>query len=91
MDCVTLWATNIFTANEFDTDKSLSFAKAEWDRFIESENTIIVVSNEIGLGVIPAEASVRRFVDLQGWLNQHIAKSADQVYFMISGIPQKIK
>ncbi len=91
MDCVTLWATNIFTENDFDTEKSLALAKAEWDRFIKSDNTIIVVSNEIGLGVIPAEASVRRFVDLQGWINQYIAKSADQVYFMVSGIPQKIK
>lgn len=91
LDCITLWATNIFTQNNFNIEQSLEFAKWQWNRFIDCNNTIIVVSNEIGMGVIPSEASVRGFVDFQGWLNQHIAKTADQVYFMVSGIPLKVK
>lgn len=91
MDCVTLWLTNIFCECEYDTDRSLEMAKAEWAKFIDQDFTLIVVSNEIGLGVIPMEKSTRAFVDLQGWMNQHIAATADTVYTMISGIPLKLK
>lgn len=91
MDCVTLWLTNIFCDNNFDIEKSLAEAKKEWDSFIEQEFTLIVVSNEIGMGVIPIEKSTRAFVDLQGWMNQHIARSAESVYALFSGIPVKIK
>ncbi|MFI3281944.1 MAG: bifunctional adenosylcobinamide kinase/adenosylcobinamide-phosphate guanylyltransferase [Rikenellaceae bacterium] len=91
MDCVTLWLTNIFCDCEYDLQRSLSEAKSEWDRFIQKEFTVIVVSNEIGMGVIPMDSSTRKFVDLQGWVNQHIASSADEAYTLISGIPLKIK
>ncbi len=91
MDCVTLWLTNIFDDCKYELERSLEEAKDEWDRFIDKEFTLIVVSNEIGMGVIPMESSTRAFVDLQGWVNQHIATSADEVYMMISGIPVKIK
>ncbi len=91
MDCVTLWLTNIFCGCNFDMQLSLSEAKKEWDRFLEKDFTVIVVSNEIGMGVIPMDGSTRAFVDLQGWMNQHVAASADDVYTMISGIPLKIK
>ncbi|MCT4613815.1 MAG: bifunctional adenosylcobinamide kinase/adenosylcobinamide-phosphate guanylyltransferase [Marinifilaceae bacterium] len=91
LDCITLWLTNFFYDNSYDVDKSLVQAKQEWDKLIEKETTLIVVSNEIGLGVVPVEKNTRRFIDLQGWMNQHIAKQADEVYFMVSGIAQKIK
>lgn len=91
MDCVTLWLTNIFCHCEFKLQESLNEAKREWDLFTQKKFTVIVVSNEIGMGVIPMESSTRAFVDLQGWMNQHIAASADDVYTMISGIPLKIK
>lgn len=91
MDCVTLWLTNIFCDCEYDTQRALDVAKQEWDRFVERDFELIVVSNEIGMGVIPMDSSTRAFVDLQGWMNQHIAASADEVYTMISGIALKIK
>ncbi len=91
MDCVTLWLTNIFHDNNYQVRESLEWAKKEWDSFISGENIIIVVSNEIGMGVIPAERSARRFADLQGWMNQYIADSAHEVYIMFSGIPLKVK
>ncbi len=91
MDCVTLWLTNIFGDCNFDLQLSLSEAKKEWDLFCQKEFTVIVVSNEIGMGVIPLEKSTRKFVDLQGWMNQYIAASADEVYTLISGIPLKLK
>ncbi|MFI3318345.1 MAG: bifunctional adenosylcobinamide kinase/adenosylcobinamide-phosphate guanylyltransferase [Rikenellaceae bacterium] len=91
MDCLTLWLTNIFCANDFDRDKSLRFAKEEWQRFIDQDFTLIVVSNEIGQGVIPMESSTRAFVDLQGWTNQFIASLSDEAYVMISGLPLRLK
>lgn len=91
MDCVTLWLTNIFHHCSYDLDKSLEEAKREWNLFIDQDFTLIVVSNEIGLGVIPMDSSTRAFVDLQGWINQYIASSAYAAYTLISGIPLKIK
>ncbi|MFI3264406.1 MAG: bifunctional adenosylcobinamide kinase/adenosylcobinamide-phosphate guanylyltransferase [Rikenellaceae bacterium] len=91
MDCVTLWLTNIFCDCNFDLQQSLKEAIVEWDQFIKKDFTLIVVSNEIGLGVVPMEKSTRAFVDLQGWVNQHVAASADEAYALISGIPIKIK
>lgn len=91
MDCVTLWLTNIFTENDFKVQSSLEFARKEWNSFIQQDFTVIVVSNEIGLGVIPAEAGTRSFVDLQGWTNQHIASTSDEAYLTCSGIPIRIK
>ncbi len=91
LDCITLWLTNIFFDNGFDMEESLVEAKAEWGRFTAKEMDLIVVSNELGMGVHPVEESARKFADLQGWINQHIASMADEVYLMVSGIPLQIK
>ena len=53
--------------------------------------TVIVVSNEVGLGVVPTFKAGRVFRDLAGLANQFIAREADEVYVMWAGIPQKIK
>ena len=91
LDCITLWLTNIFFDNQFDADRSLEEAKCEWNRFLQKDMSLIVVSNELGMGIHPVEESARQFADLQGWMNQHIARQASQVFLMISGIPIKIK
>jgi len=91
LDCITLWLTNIFHDNNYDIDKSLTQAKTEWLAFILKDMTLIVVSNEIGMGVHAENAVSRKFCDLQGWINQYIAAKADSVYFMVSGIAMKIK
>ncbi|MBL7972476.1 MAG: bifunctional adenosylcobinamide kinase/adenosylcobinamide-phosphate guanylyltransferase [Prolixibacteraceae bacterium] len=91
LDCITLWLTNIFFDNQFDADRSLGEAKPEWNRFVQKEMNLIVVSNELGMGVHPAEESARKFADLQGWMNQYIARQASEVFLMVSGIPVKIK
>ena len=72
-------------------ERSLEEAKVEWNRFVQKDMNLIVVSNELGMGVHPVEESARKFADLQGWMNQHIAKAADAVYLLVSGIPVKIK
>ena len=91
IDCVTLWLTNFFFANESNVNKSLELAKAEFDKFTAADATYIFVTNEIGLGGVSDNALQRQFTDLQGWMNQYIAQKADEVILMVSGIPVKIK
>ena len=91
IDCVTLWLTNFFFANNSDVDKSLELAKTEFDKFTEPNATYIFVTNEIGLGGVSENAIQRKFTDLEGWMNQYIASKADEVILMVSGIPIKIK
>ena len=91
IDCVTLWLTNFFFANESNTDISFELAKAEFDKFTEAEATYIFVTNEIGSGGVSDNAIQRKFTDLQGWMNQYIAQKADEVILMVSGIAVNIK
>ena len=97
IDCITLWLTNILpTSGEAGQGAEgintvLTTAKAEFDKFTTPDATYIFVTNEIGSGGISTNALQRRFTDLQGWMNQYIAKKADEVILMVSGIPVKIK
>lgn len=91
IDCVTLWLTNFFYANDSDVNKSLEAAKAEFDAFTQYDATYIFVTNEIGSGGVSENALQRKFTDLQGWMNQYIASKANEVIWMVSGIPVKIK
>jgi adenosylcobinamide kinase/adenosylcobinamide-phosphate guanylyltransferase len=91
LDCITLWLTNIFHDNGYKLEIALEEAKREWNALIQQDFRLIVVSNEIGMGLHAPDESSRHFTDLQGWINQHIAASADKVYLMISGIPLQIK
>lgn len=91
IDCVTLWLTNFFFANESNTDISIELAKAEFDAFTSKDATYIFVTNEIGSGGVSDNAIQRKFTDLQGWMNQYIAQKADEVILMVSGLPVVIK
>jgi adenosylcobinamide kinase/adenosylcobinamide-phosphate guanylyltransferase len=61
------------------------------DRFTAHDATYIFVTNEVGLGGVADNALARRFADLQGRVNQHIAHRADQVTLVVAGIPLRIK
>lgn len=91
IDCVTLWLTNFFFANESNTDISIELAKAEFDAFTSKDATYIFVTNEIGSGGVSDNAIQRKFTDLQGWMNQYIAQKADEVILMVAGLPVIIK
>lgn len=91
LDCITLWLTNIFYQEKSDVSVSLEKAKAEWDKFIAQDFVCIVVSNELGMSIHPENELARKFADLQGWMNQYIAKSAKEVHLTVAGIPIKIK
>ncbi len=91
IDCVTLWLTNYFTDTEFNVEKSLALAKEEIDKLITLKGNIIIISNEIGMGLHAQTKSGRQFTELQGWTNQYIANKADKATFMVSGLPLTLK
>ena len=87
VDCLTLWLTNLLTAHRDVAD--------ETDRLIavlaEASAPVVVVSNEVGSGIIPANALARRFADLLGILNQRVAEAVGRVVLMAAGQPLQIK
>lgn len=91
LDCITLWLTNIYDAQNYDVDKTIAYAKKQWDELCQKNITLIVVSNEVGLGVIPMESASRKFVDIQGKINQYIAQKATKATFIVAGLPLKLK
>jgi adenosylcobinamide kinase/adenosylcobinamide-phosphate guanylyltransferase len=56
-----------------------------------TQSHVIVVTNELGMGVVPFDAEIRRFRDLAGQINQQIARAADRVYFVVSGCSIQMK
>jgi len=91
IDCVTLWLTNIFVDTKNNVDASLEFAKIELKKLFEQPANIIMISNELGMGLHADTDVGRKFTDLQGWTNQYIAKNVDEVCLMVSGIPLKVR
>jgi adenosylcobinamide kinase/adenosylcobinamide-phosphate guanylyltransferase len=87
VDCLTLWLTNLMVR--------------EWPVPVEIERLVValpglpglvvLVSNEVGLGVVPADAMARAFADHAGLLHQRIAEVADAVVFMTAGLPRRLK
>jgi len=91
IDCVTLWITNYFSDSHYDVEASLEACQREFDALMQLDTDLIIIGNEIGMGVhAPTEAG-RKFTDLHGWINQYIAARANRVIFMVSGIPLTVK
>jgi adenosylcobinamide kinase/adenosylcobinamide-phosphate guanylyltransferase len=91
IDCVTLWLTNFFTDLDGDMDRCLERAKAQIDQLATLDAQLIMVSNELGQGLHAASELGRKFADLQGLVNQHLAAHAQNVAWMIAGIPHYVK
>ncbi len=92
LDCLTLLATNHFLATDCNATKARDAVIEELERLHTSEaDTITVVTNEIGLGGISADAMQRAFTDLQGWVNAYLGKIADEAYLTVSGLPIRLK
>ncbi len=90
LDCITLWLSNLLI--KWDDDLKILEEVDKLTRTLrESKASAIVVSNEVGMGIVPADPLGRRFRDLSGTANQRIAEAADTVVFMVSGIPLFLK
>ncbi|WP_417832052.1 bifunctional adenosylcobinamide kinase/adenosylcobinamide-phosphate guanylyltransferase [Terasakiella sp.] len=87
VDCLTLWLSNLMEM-EADIDqeteqlcRALKMAKQD----------VVLVSNEVGLGIVPDNALARKFRDLAGKINQTVAQTADRVIFVAAGLPLTMK
>ncbi|MCB5201000.1 bifunctional adenosylcobinamide kinase/adenosylcobinamide-phosphate guanylyltransferase [Neorhizobium sp. T786] len=87
VDCLTLWVTNLMMADA-DVD---SAGLALVDSLADHQGSLILVSNEVGLGIVPDNRMAREFRDHAGRLHQRIAAVADEVYFVAAGLPLKMK
>ena len=90
IDCVTLWLTNHLLAHD-DADKTLREVGDLAALLPELSTPVIMVSNEVGMGIVPENALARKFRDLAGRANEMLAAAADEVYVTFAGIPLKLK
>jgi adenosylcobinamide kinase/adenosylcobinamide-phosphate guanylyltransferase len=90
VDCMTLWLSNL-QREGLRTRQILSRIK-DFPRAVRHvPGLVVAVSNELGLGLVPLDSPSRRFRDLSGQVNQLIAAAADEVYWVVSGIPIRLK
>ena len=89
VDCLTLWLSNLLC------DKDSQLFQSQRDSFLDVlpqlPGDIILVSNEVGQGIIPTGALSRRFVDEAGWLHQSLTPLCDRVFFVTAGLPLSLK
>lgn len=103
VDCLTNMVSNIiFEDLTIEWEKPTKKQLQSCDRRVEKEvlslienlekfNYVVIVSNELGMGIVPATPLGRYFREIAGKMNQLIAEKSDEVYFVVSGIPMKIK
>ncbi|HDS15585.1 MAG TPA: bifunctional adenosylcobinamide kinase/adenosylcobinamide-phosphate guanylyltransferase [Proteobacteria bacterium] len=90
VDCITLWLANHMAQDE-DDSQILTATDEIALTLKDPGGTIIVVTNEVGLGLVPEFPLGRRFRDLAGLVNQRLAQACMEVYFTLWGLPQKLK
>jgi adenosylcobinamide kinase/adenosylcobinamide-phosphate guanylyltransferase len=86
LDCITLWLSNLLMRRKDDLD-IIDEVNRLIDTINQGQTSLILVSNEVGMGIVPADPLSRRFRDLSGMANQKIAEVVHTVIFMVSGIP----
>jgi adenosylcobinamide kinase/adenosylcobinamide-phosphate guanylyltransferase len=87
VDCLTLWLSNLMQA---ERDWSKETAKLV-EALRAQKSPVVLVTNEVGLGIVPDNALARRFRDAAGIMNQMIAQAADEVEFIVAGLPVRVK
>ena len=87
VDCLTLWLTNVMLA-----ERDIEGAAASLEAVLGGiEGAVVLVANEVGLGIVPDNALARGFRDEAGRLHQRLAARADRVLFMVAGLPMVVK
>ena len=89
LDCVTVWLGNVL---HHEGEGGFDKRKAALLEAVKTcDKSVVIVSNELGQGIVPADAETRRFRDLAGWLNQDLAKAVDAVVAVSCGLPMILK
>ncbi|MFB9268006.1 bifunctional adenosylcobinamide kinase/adenosylcobinamide-phosphate guanylyltransferase [Bradyrhizobium erythrophlei] len=87
VDCLTLWLSNLLHAGRNWPDEAAMLTAV----LGQQRSPVILVTNEVGLGIVPDNALARSFRDAAGLLNQNVAAVADEVEFVVAGLPMKVK
>ncbi|WP_156678199.1 bifunctional adenosylcobinamide kinase/adenosylcobinamide-phosphate guanylyltransferase [Sphingomonas profundi] len=87
IDCLTLWASNLIHADR-DAEQATHHLCAALS---DHDGSVVLVANEVGLGIVPDNALARRFRDVAGRMNQTVAASVDEVVFVAAGLPLRLK
>ncbi|MDD5156258.1 MAG: bifunctional adenosylcobinamide kinase/adenosylcobinamide-phosphate guanylyltransferase, partial [Candidatus Omnitrophica bacterium] len=90
IDCLTLLVSNLILSKHKEK-KILNIAAGILEELKKKKAKAIIVSNEVGLGIVPVSKLGRDFRDIAGKVNQIIAQEADKVIFMVAGVPLKVK
>ncbi len=91
IDCLTLWTSNLLRVFGDDRESIENRIQSLIDCLANIKTTTILVSNEVGLGIVPENPLARSFRDLAGGVNQRVAQVADRVILMVAGIPMVVK
>jgi len=87
VDCLTLWLSNLMhVERDWETEAALLV-----EALGRQKSPVVLVTNEVGLGIVPDNALARRFRDAAGILNQMVARVADHVEFVVAGLPMRVK
>lgn len=90
IDCITMWVSNMLL-RDMPEEEIMRSAGALAEKIHKSLCSFILVTNEVGAGIVPENRLARRFRDLAGMVNQKLAACADEVYWLVAGVPVKIK
>jgi adenosylcobinamide kinase / adenosylcobinamide-phosphate guanylyltransferase len=90
VDCLTLWVNNLLR-DKVRPSQVPTHVRAFLRSARACPGQVVVVSNELGLGLVPGDAISRSFRDVAGRMNQMVAAEADEVYFLMSGLPLRLK
>jgi adenosylcobinamide kinase / adenosylcobinamide-phosphate guanylyltransferase len=87
VDCLTLWLSNLMHA-----ERDWSRATTEFAQTLRAQKSpVVLVTNEVGLGIVPDNVLARQYRDAAGIMNQMIAAAADEVEFVVAGLPVRVK
>ena len=94
LDCLTVWLSNFCWEHRVEPERALEAAALREVACLaeaSAPSEVVLVTNEVGCGLVPESAVGRLFRDLQGWVNQEAARAADRVFQVVAGIPVAIK
>lgn len=91
IDCLTLWISNCLHAGCWETERERLLAQVQILKAEGSPLQLIMVSNEVGSGIVPLGELSRDFVDASGWLHQALAQQCEQVTLVVAGLPLELK
>ena len=87
IDCLTIWLSNLMHEGRDWAKEAVRLAEA----LHAQQSPVVLVTNEVGSGIVPDNALAREFRDAAGLVNQMIARTADEVEFVVAGLPMRVK